>query len=171
MADSIKLAIHHKHLHPSDSYKLVAEWFQVKKTTLYSRIKGTQCAPGVNIPQALSVKQERALVDQISQFATRITLLTPSLVHEYSEVLAEQKLGLNWVGRSIRCHKDVINSRFFAYKETAHLKANTLETRRAFYSLICDLKELEAESVDEISQQHQLTRPLMYLQHEQDQLP
>ena len=38
MADSIKLAIHHKRHHPSDSCKSVAERFQVKKTTLYSRI-------------------------------------------------------------------------------------------------------------------------------------
>ena len=45
---SIELAIHHKRLHPSDSYKSLAEHFQVKKATLYNRIKGTRSAPGIN---------------------------------------------------------------------------------------------------------------------------
>ena len=98
MAHSIELAIHHKHLYPSDSYKSVAGCFQVKKMTLYSRIKDTQSAHGVNTPQALSTEQERVLVEQISQYATRGTFLTLFQVHELAEVLAAQKLGLNWMG-------------------------------------------------------------------------
>ena len=69
MADPIKLAVQHKHLHPSDSYKSVAEQFQVTKTTLYNHFKGTHQAAGINTPRALSIKQERVSVDKISSYA------------------------------------------------------------------------------------------------------
>ena len=120
----------------------MAERFQVNKTTLYNHFKGTHQAAGINTPRALSIEQERVSVDKISLYATRGTLLTPSQVHELAETLAEQKLGVNRVSRFIQRHKDVIHSRFFEYQEAARLKADTPETRRAFYNLVRDLSDL-----------------------------
>ena len=43
-----------------------------------------------------------------------------------------------WVGRSAQRYKDVIHSSFFLSQEAARLKADTPETRRAFYTLVGD---------------------------------
>ena len=59
------------------------------------------------------MEQACILVNQISQYAARGTLLTPSQVHEHAEVLAEQKLGINWVGRNIT--RTSIHLLFFEY--------------------------------------------------------
>ena len=94
---------------------------------------------------ALSIEQERVLVNQISLYASCGTLLTPGHVHELAEALAEQRLGVNWVDRFVQRHRDIIHPNFFAYQEAVRLKADTPETRRAFYSLVHDLMELQAD--------------------------
>ena len=116
----------------------MAEQFQVRKTTFYSRIKYTQYAPIFNIPQAWSPEQEHVLVKQISLYATCSTLLTPSHFHELAEAFAEHKTGHNGVSRFAQCQKELIHLRFYAYQETARLKANIPETKRAFYTLVSD---------------------------------
>jgi len=45
-------------------------------------------------------------------------------------------LGVNWVSNFVRRRKDVLHSGFYAYQEAARVKADTPETRRAFYSLV-----------------------------------
>ena len=123
--------------------KILGKKLLYAKSHLYlSHITHSRCAPRVNNPRALSIEQEHVLVNQISQCAACGTLLTPYQVHELAELLAEQKLGINWVGRFIQHHKEVIQLRFFAYHEAAHLKANTPKTWRAFYSLVCGVLDL-----------------------------
>ena len=132
MAHSIELATHHKRLCPPDPYKSMAEQFQVRKTTFYSRIKCTQYAPNFNIFQAWSPEQEHILVEQISLYATRSTLLTPSHVHELAEAFAEHKTGLNWVSHFAQCQKEPIHLCFYAYQEPATLKAKSQRPRGRF---------------------------------------
>ena len=108
--------------------------------TLYHRFKGNQSAPGVNAPRALSHEQEQVLLHQIALFASRGTLLTPSHVHVLAEALAGGRLGINRVSRFVDRRRDAIHSRFFAYQEAARLKADTPETRRAFYHLVRNLR-------------------------------
>ena len=138
MADPMELASSHKLLNPSESYESEEERFQLQETTLYYHFKGTHHAAGINTPRALSIKQEHVLVNTISLYASRGTFLTPSHVHELAEALAEQNLGVNWVGRFVQRYKDVIHSSFFLYQEAARLKADMPETRRAFYTLVGD---------------------------------
>jgi len=52
----------------------------------------------------------------------------------------EGKLGRNWSSTFNWRHKDELHSGFYAFQEAARLKANTPETRQAFYALVGHFK-------------------------------
>ena len=166
MSKQVELAIEYKRQHPKESYGKVSDRFDVPKSTVYEHFKGTHSTSGVNAPRALSNEQERVLLERIASFASRGTLLTSPQVHDLAEAIYDGKLGANWVSRFVGRHKDVIHSRFFAYQEAARLKADTPETRKAFYSLVgrsWTLYILRVTSTDEKRVRYQSISTVMHL--------
>ena len=140
MADSIDLAVAWKLQHKEESYKDVSELFGVSKTTLFSRSKGNTLSHQAGAHSALSCLQETELIAQINAYAKRGTLLTPAHVLALAEAVCGLKLGRNWAGRFIKRHKDVISSRFHAFRDISRLKADTPSTRDAWYTLVSVLR-------------------------------
>ena len=136
MADLIKLAINHIPLHPSDCCRSGADHSQVKKSALNNLFKRIHSAPGTNTSQALFTEQEHVLIDQVSLYASYSIFLTPSHIHELAKALAEQKLSVNWAACFGHRHMVIIHFNSFAYQEAARLKAKSLDTRGAFYTLV-----------------------------------
>ncbi|EIW67205.1 hypothetical protein TREMEDRAFT_69735 [Tremella mesenterica DSM 1558] len=119
MEDPMALAVQYKNQHPSESYQSVADRFKVPRTTLNDRHRAIHLPHPINAPRRLSVEQENQL--------------------ELAESVCEETLGLNWVGRFVDRHKEVLTSRFYTYQELGRLKADKPETRRAFYTLVKDV--------------------------------
>jgi len=132
----MNIAVQERRQNPTESYKIIAKRNKVSKSTLYDRVNNIHASPGHRVPRHLSLEQERVLMNKINAYANPGTLLSSALVREYAEVICGEDVAANWVGRFVQRHKDVIHSRHFAYQEAARLKADTSETRRAFYSLV-----------------------------------
>ena len=129
-------ALSYKTEHPSESYRTVAELFEVPKSTLQARHRGTHSFRGRDTPRNLSIAQEDVLIDSINTYAERGTLLTPKHVQQLAIRLYGHDIGVNWTSTFLRRHKDRVSSRFYRVQELARLKADTPSNRRAFLTLV-----------------------------------
>ena len=129
-------ALDYKRQHPSESYSMVATRFNVAKSTLQDRHRGTHVARGEKGPRKLSMAQEDALIGSINTYAERGTLMTPKHVQQLAQRLCGTDLGVNWTSTFLRRHKDRVSSRFYKVQELSRLKANTPANRAAFLTLV-----------------------------------
>ena len=60
-----------------------------------------------------------------------------ALVKEYAEIAGGEVVAGNWVGCFVQRHKEVTHLAFYGFQEAAHVKADTPETRRAIFALVC----------------------------------
>ena len=84
MQDAIELAVAHKRLHPSESYRTVSNRFKVAQTTLYDRVKRLHQSHVGGAMRRLSIEQEGRLVAKIHEYADRGTLLSPRQVRQFA---------------------------------------------------------------------------------------
>lgn len=136
MSDQMAKALQYKHDHPQAKYSEMPGRYGIPATTFRDRFLGIHADRATSATLALSVAMEAALVDKINDYASRGTLLSPKHVHELAEAISGKTLGANWASTFTRRHSHQITSRFWAYQELARLKADTPETRRAFYKLV-----------------------------------
>ena len=136
MHESIDLAVEYKLSNPDESYKAVAERFEVARITLYDRCTGKHVSREKGAIRRVTPLQELELVAQINAYAVRGTLLTPQHVHELAEAIAGENIGTGWVNRFVKRHSDKITSRFFTYRELGRLQADTPATRLEWYNLV-----------------------------------
>ena len=66
----------------------------------------------MSAPRLLSPEREHVLLDKINRYATEGTLLTASQVRDFAQAVYGEPVGINWVGRFLNRHKDVIHDFF-----------------------------------------------------------
>ena len=121
---------------PPPTYRELAAEQNVSVSTAYRRSKGQAAPRGIHVHRALSVIQEAELINKINQYADRGTMLTPGHITQLAEALCGHHLGGNWTSRFIKRHSTRITSKFWKYQEVQRLKADSPETRQAFYALV-----------------------------------
>ncbi|CCG85065.1 protein of unknown function [Taphrina deformans PYCC 5710] len=136
--DQFAAAAAYKDDKPSATWQEVSNAFDIPKTTLFGRLTGRHTSHEGAAKKRLSEAQEQVLVSKINQYASFNILLTPREVRGIAELLAGEKLGVNWVSTFIRRKQGELTSRYHGYKDRLRVKANTPDTRRAFHALVKD---------------------------------
>ena len=136
-------AIEYKHLHPSTSLTELANRTGIPRSTLHDRITNTHLPRGHRTNRNLSIIEEEALLNKITAYADRGTLLTPKNITTMATGLCGHAIGVNWTSTFLHRHKDKISSRFYRVQEIARLRADTPENRGAFLTLVCPFGALK----------------------------
>ena len=129
-------AVEYKIENPSESFARVAERFGCTAGTLRNRVLKLHDPHGVNTHRDLSVYQEHALIYEIDLRASRGVWLCPKHIRYLAERIRGEPVGHNWTSRFLARQKDLISSPFYTIKDTARLKDDTAETRKAWYDLV-----------------------------------
>ena len=124
---------------PEKSIRQLARDHDIAPSTLNDQVTQRHLSSGKAWNRTLSELQEDALIAKINDYASRGTLLTPRHVRSLAEGLAGKDVDKDWVGRFVRRHPDRLSSRFHTYHELSRRRANTAETRKAWYSLVSSL--------------------------------
>lgn len=130
-------AIQYMREHPDLSCTSVAEQFKVDRKTLSNRVSRKTQSRQEAAHRKLSLEAEQVIVDKIQRAASYGALLEPRHVKELAEALSGERVGVNWVSKFVKRHRDQLTSQYFGYKSHARVKANTDEVRRAFNDVVC----------------------------------
>lgn len=112
METAITSALAYRVDHPSESTRKLADRFGVPKSTLHDRLSGTHHEARRHPGRALNIEQEDALIETINRYAARGTLLTPSGVRDYAEIIGDTTVSRAWVTRFVSRHPDRITLAF-----------------------------------------------------------
>jgi hypothetical protein len=129
----LNAALAYRPQHPTMSISAVAREKKVAKSTLAARINGTHAPRGTKSNRNLSVVEEGVIIGKINQYAARGTLLQPRHIRQLAEGICGHQVGENWTSTFLRRHKDEVSSKYYGIQESARVKADTPEHRRAFY--------------------------------------
>ena len=129
----------YKNDHPDVSLRSLENKFDVPKSTIGARLKGTNASRLESSHTKLSASQEALLVEKINQYANRGYLMTPANVREMAEIIMDDNdsiLGVNWVANFTKRHKDAIIAKYFGYTDRNRVEADIPETREEFYNIV-----------------------------------
>jgi len=113
--------------------------YNVDRTTLRRRFTGEQqdrAAAHAESHQCLSKAQEETLIGYINSLTDRSLPPTSQIVHNMAEELIQKPIGRNWVGQFVKRYKDRLSSVYLRTIDNKRVKADSIPSLEAFYSLV-----------------------------------
>jgi hypothetical protein len=119
------------------TYTEIANWFNMSQTTLTRRHKGCQGSPDAKkvARQKLNQHQEAELVQYIEDLTKKALPPTNEMIQNLALQIASEPVGVSWVTRFLRRHRNHLVSRWTSGIDSNRHNANS----RAKYKLYFDL--------------------------------
>lgn len=138
-AERIELALAACRQRPNPQYKTIAREFNVDRTTLSRRHKGTQRSyqeSRSECIQNLNTTQENILIKFINRLSQYALPPTSQIVKNSAEELCGHTVGKNWVGQFVARHRSVLHSAYLRSIDNKRYYAENWELIQQFYDQV-----------------------------------
>jgi hypothetical protein len=135
----LELALEDLSKQPNPNFLSTAKTYQVHRTTLARRFKGTQQNQRIaraETHQCLSLAQEETLIRFINNLTDRSLPPTSQIVHNVAEELSGKPVHKNWVGQFVKRYKDRLHAVYLRTIDNKRVKADHIPSLERFYKLV-----------------------------------